>query len=142
MPIRAQGCTELRCRKGPRSFRSPVKVWRAAISSGFLIASVIAGTPARADEFNPLVVYEEARVLNDQWQACAASFVRNSLRSPQTPERLAEQAFDRCRVRQGRLSRFLIGKIGRKSAGNVMTLLREKYRSDLIAAITQLRTRN
>ena len=115
--------------------------WRTALASGVLITSLIAGTPIDADEFDPLILYEEAGNLNDQWQACAASFVRERLRSQQTAERLAEQAFDQCRAAQDRLSRFLIERVGRKSASNVMTLLSEKYRSGLMAAILELRAR-
>ncbi len=115
--------------------------WRTALASGVLITSLIAGTPLDADEFDPLILYEEAGNLNDQWQACAASFVRERLRSQQTAERLAEQAFDQCRAAQDRLSRFLIERVGRKSASNVMTLLSEKYRSGLMAAILELRAR-
>jgi hypothetical protein len=103
---------------------------------------LIAGPSVKADEFDPLVIYDEARVLNDQWQACAASFIRARLQARQTAERLAEQALDRCRTRQGSLNRFLIKRVGGKSASNVMALLREKYRSGLIAAITELRTRD
>ena len=142
MLVGAQWSREPRCQKVSLSFGNPVKGWRAAMASGFLITSLIVGTPTEADEFDPLVVYEEARVLNDQWQACAASFVREKLRSRQSAERLAEQALDRCRVRQGRLTRFLVRKLGKKSAGNVMVLLREKYRAGLVTAITELRARD
>jgi hypothetical protein len=100
------------------------------------------GSSVEADEFDPLAAYEEARVLNDQWQACAASFVKQRLRSRRTAERLADRALDRCRARQDRLNRFLVGRVGREDAGNVMALLREKYRTGLIGAITELRARD
>ena len=115
--------------------------WRVALASGFLIASLIAETPGKADEFDPLAAYKEARVLNDQWQACAASFVRGKLRSRSTAEQIADQALNRCLAQQGRLSRFLVARLGRKDGRNVMALLREKYRSGLVAAITELRAR-
>jgi hypothetical protein len=50
--------------------------WRSALTAGYLAASLIVGPAAKADDFDLLVVYEEARVLNDQWQACAATFIR------------------------------------------------------------------
>ncbi|WP_133239407.1 hypothetical protein [Microvirga sp. KLBC 81] len=142
MAVGMRSCEELgRLDIGP-SLRTRVNGWRIALAAGCLVASLIARTPVEADEFDPLVAYEEARVLNDQWQACAASFVRKRLRSQQTAERLAERALDRCRVRQSRLSRFLTGRIGRKEASSVMALLREKYRSGLVAAIMELRARD
>ena len=107
-----------------------------------MIASLVAGPPVFADEFDPLVVYEEARALNDQWQACAASFVRERIHSRQDPEILAKEAFERCQAREDRLSSFLVARVGRTGAGNVMALLLEKYRSGLPAAIMELRTRH
>jgi hypothetical protein len=103
---------------------------------------LIVGPSVEADDFDPLVVYEDARVLNDQWQVCTASFIRGKLQTGQTAERLAEQALDRCRARQSSLSRFLIKRIGERSASTVITLLHEKYQSGLIAAIAELRTRD
>jgi hypothetical protein len=38
------------------------------------------------------------------------------------------------------LDHFLVKRVGERSASNVMALLREKYQSGLIAAITELRT--
>ena len=116
--------------------------WRNAFAAGCLVILLIAGPSVEADEFDPLVVYEEASVLNDQWQACAASFIRGRLQTRQTEERLAEQALDRCRAREGSLNRFLTDRIGGKSASNVMALMREKCRSGLIAALAELRKRD
>jgi hypothetical protein len=127
---------------GSLSARIRVNGWRSALAAGGLVASLIAGPSVKADEFNPLVVYDEARVLNDQWQVCAASFIRGRLQTHQTAERLAEQALDQCRAKQGSLNRFLIKRVGGRSASNVMALLREKYQSGLIAAIAELRTRD
>jgi hypothetical protein len=97
--------------------------WRISLAAGCLAALLIAGPSVEADEFDPLVVYEEARVLNNQWQIC----VKGRLQTREIAERLAEQALDRCRASQGRLSHFLIKRVGVKSAGNVMELLHEKY---------------
>jgi len=69
----------------------------------------------------------EARVLNDQWQVCAAFFIRGRLQTRETAERLSEQALNRCRARQDTLSRFLSKRVGGKSASNIMALLHEKY---------------
>jgi len=102
---------------------------------------LIACPSVEADEFDPLVLYEQARVLNDQWQVCAAYFIKGRLQTRQTAERLSDQALDRCRARQSSLNRFLIKRVGEKSAGNIMALLHEKYRSGLIAAIEELRAR-
>jgi hypothetical protein len=142
MAVDGQSCRAWGYRKADPFFGMLLRGWRTALASGFLFALLIAGTPVEADEFDPLAVYEEARVLNDQWQACAASFVRERLQTRRTAERLAEQAFDQCQTVQGRLSRFLVGRVGRKSASNIMALLREKYRSGLIAAILELRARD
>lgn len=139
MAVRRQSCRVPEHRSAHPCFGRVVRGWGTVLASGFLITSLIMGTPVEADEFDPLAVYEEARVLNDQWQACAASFVRERLRSRNTAEQIAERALDRCRAAQGRLSRFLIGRVGRKSSSNVMALLREKYRSGLVAAILELR---
>ncbi len=89
-----------------------------------------------------MIVYGEARALNDQWQICAATVVKGRLRVDQTAEQLAEQALERCRARQNSLNRFLIKRIGATSASNVVELLREKYQSGLIVAIAELRVRN
>jgi hypothetical protein len=80
--------------------------------------------------------------LNDQWQACAASFIKGQIKTLQTEEGLADQALDRWRAKQNDLGEFLIERVEQKSAGNVMALLREEYRSGLISAITELRTRD
>jgi hypothetical protein len=116
--------------------------WLTGTATAFLSALLLAGPPADADEFDPLAVYSEARPLNDRWQACAASFVRRRLHSQQTSEALAEDALDSCRAEQNRLRCFLVDRIGRRAAENVVTLLREKYQSDLTAAINELRTRD
>jgi hypothetical protein len=99
------------------------------------------GFTVHADEFDPLIVYEEARVLNDQWQVCAATFINGRLQAGKTAERFADQALDRCRVRQDSLNRFLTKRIGGTSSSNVVAFLREKYRSGLIAAIAELGSR-
>jgi hypothetical protein len=100
---------------------------------------MIACPSVDADEFDPLVVYEEARALNDQWQVCAASTLKAKLQTDEAAEQLAEQALDQCRTRQDRLGRFLTKRVGGKSASNVIALLRKKYQSGLIAAIAELR---
>ncbi|WP_262299752.1 hypothetical protein [Microvirga sesbaniae] len=125
-----------------RYIRSPKTGWRVAFLFCPMIASLVAGPPVFADEFDPLVVYEEARTLNDQWQACAASFVRDRIHSRQDPEILAKKAFERCKAREDGLSSFLVARVGKTGAGNVMALLLEKYQSGLNAAITELRTRH
>lgn len=111
-------------------------------AAGLLIALLFSGISVRADEFDPLVVYSEAEPLNDRWQACAASFVKPRLQSQQPPDALAKEALDRCQPEQDRLRRFFVSKIGRRSAENVTTLLREKYQADLTTAIKGLRTRD
>ena len=121
----------------------PLKTgWRVALLVCPLIASVVAGPSALAGESDPLALYEEAKVLNDQWQACAASFVRGGIHSRQDPEILAKEAFEQCKAREDGLSSFLVARVGGTGAGNVMALLLEKYRSGLPAAIVELRTRH
>jgi hypothetical protein len=114
--------------------------WRRVILAGLVVASFFVPSPVYGDEFDVLTVYSEARPLNDEWQMCVASFARRRLRSAETPERLAKEAFDRCDATEDRLSRFLVAKIGRDNADGVMALLRDKYRSGLAAAIRELRT--
>ncbi len=141
MAVGTQTCRAPGHRKTNPCFGTLAGGWRVALASGFLIASLIAETPGKADEFDPLAAYKEARVLNDQWQACAASFVRGKLRSRSTAEQIADQALDRCLAQQGRLSRFLVARLGRKDGRSVMAFLREKYRLGLVAAILELRAR-
>ncbi len=141
MAVGTQSCRVLGHRRADPCLGRLAGGWRVALASGFLIASLIAETPGKADEFDPLAAYEEARVLNDQWQACAASFVRGKLRSRSTAEQIADQALNRCLAQQGRLSRFLVARLGRKDGRSVMAFLREKYRLGLVAAILELRAR-
>jgi hypothetical protein len=103
---------------------------------------LVVGFAVQADEFDPLILYEEARVLHDHWQSCTATFVKGRLRADQTAEQLTEQALERCRARQNNLNRFLIKRIGATSASNVVELLRDKYQSGLIVAIAEMRARN
>jgi hypothetical protein len=77
--------------------RPPKTGWRVALLVCPMLASLVAGPAVFADEFDALVVYEEAKVLNDRWQACAASFVRGGIHSRQDPEILAKEAFEQCR---------------------------------------------
>jgi hypothetical protein len=114
--------------------------WRRVILAGLVASPVFAHSSLCADEFDVLTVYSEARPLNDEWRVCAASFAKRRLRSAETPDRLAKEAFEQCDVTEDRLSRFLMAKIGRESAEGVMTLLRDKYQSGLAAAIRELRT--
>jgi hypothetical protein len=113
--------------------------WRRVILAGLVASSVFAQSRVYADEFDVLTVYSEARPLNDEWQVCAASVARRRLRSAETPELLAKEAFGRCHATEDRMSRFLVARIGRKSADGVMALLRDKYQFGLAAAIRELR---
>src|SRR3712207_9572328 len=99
--------------------------------AGLVACPFFAYQPVHADEFDILTVYSEARPLNEEWQVCAASFVKRRLRSAETPELLANEAFDRCYATEDRLRRFLVAEVGRQSAEGVMALLRDKYRSGL-----------
>jgi hypothetical protein len=112
------------------------------MAAGLLTALVLATTSALADEFDALAIYSEAQPLSDRWQACAASFVKPRLRSQQSPDALAKAALDSCRSEQDRLRLFFAGKIGKRSAENVVAVLREKYQTDLIAAIKELQARD
>ena len=114
--------------------------WHHAMLAELVACPFFAYQPVHADEFDILTVYSEARPLNEEWQVCAASFVRRRLRSAETPELLANEAFDRCHATEDRLRRFLVAEVGRESADGVMALLRDKYRSGLAAAIRELRT--
>jgi hypothetical protein len=110
-----------------------------AAASGLLIVLLDLLLPAVADEFDPVVALKEAAPLNDRWQACAAAYVRPRIESRQSPTMVVENALRNCRVEEGRLRRFLVRRTGTKSAGTVIRLLREKYRSDLITIISERR---
>ncbi len=115
--------------------------WLNRLCAVLLTFLLFTGQPLRADEFDPLAVYGEAKPLNDRWQACAASFIEPRLQSQRSSESLAKEALRSCRTEQDKLLHFLMGKIGRRPAENVIPALREKYHSGLIAAIDELRTR-
>ncbi len=106
---------------------------RAAV--GLMILLLGPPLPAVADEFGLLAAIEGVAPLNDQLQACAAAYVRPRIHSAQSFEKIAENALRRCRTEEGRLRRFLAGKIGQNSSRNVVYVLRQKYRSDLIMVI-------
>jgi hypothetical protein len=132
-----------RHRKDVGSYIRPSKTgWRVALLVCPVITLLVARPPVFANELDPLLVYEEAMALNNQWQACAASFVRERIHSRQDPEILAKKAFEKCKAREDGLSAFLVVRVGRTGAGNVMALLLEKYQSGLSAAIVELRTRH
>jgi hypothetical protein len=128
-------------RDGSPYTRSPKAGCLAGMPAGLLTLVLFAATSAGADEFDALAVYSQAQPLNDRWQACAATFVKPRLRSQQPPDVLAKEALDSCRPEQDRLRLFFAGKIGGRSAENVVNLLREKYQSDLVSAINELRNR-
>jgi hypothetical protein len=128
-------------RDGSPYTRSPKAGCLTGMPAGLLTLVLFAAPSAGADEFDALAVYSEAQPLNDRWQACSATFVKTRLRSQQPPDALAKEALDRCRPEQDRLRLFFAGKIGGRSAENVVNLLREKYQSDLVSAINELRNR-
>jgi hypothetical protein len=105
-----------------------------------LIMSLLIGLPAHADEFDVLVVYSEAEPFNDGWQTCAASYAKREFLSHVPLDIVAADALRSCRGLEIRLYRFFVERIGRKSAQNLVALLRERYRQDLAAAINKLRT--
>jgi hypothetical protein len=107
-----------------------------------MIASLLVQLPANADEFDALAVYSEARPLNDRWQACAASYVRRRLRSQVSSAILARNALRSCRSEENKLRRFFVGEVGRRSADKVVAVLRQRYQTDLAAAIDELRARD
>jgi hypothetical protein len=116
--------------------------WLGGIVAGTLAACLLVQLSANADEFDALAVYSEASPLNDRWQACAASYVRRRLRSQVSSAILARNALRSCRPQENRLHRFFVGKIGSRSAENVVAVLRLRYQADLATAIDELRTRD
>src|SRR4051794_15858247 len=116
--------------------------WRGRIAAGIVAATLLLGLPACGDGFGALSVYSEARPLNDRWQACAASYVGHRLRSQVSSAILARNTLRSCRSQENRLRRFLVGKIGTRSAENEITVLRLKYQADLATVIDELRTRD
>jgi len=114
----------------------------SGIAAALLVVFFHTGTPAGADEFDALAAYSEAGSLNDRWQACAASYVRRRIQSRTASDALASSALRSCRPQEERLRRFLISRIGKRSAENVVTVLHQRYRADLAAAIDELRARD
>jgi hypothetical protein len=110
------------------------------IAAALVAVALLVGLPARADEFDALAVYSEARPLNDRWQACAAFYVRRRLQSQVSSNSLARDALRKCRTHESRLRRFFVRRIGSRSAENVVAVLRLRYQADLAAAINALRT--
>jgi F0F1-type ATP synthase membrane subunit b/b' len=123
----------------PRQKGTPRPALSFATAFGLLIVLLVLPVPAAADEFDPLIALKEAAPLNERWQACVADYVRLRIQSQQPSSRITENALRRCRMEEGRLRRFLAQRTGRKSAGTVIRLLREKYRSDLIGIINERR---
>ncbi|MBO1906554.1 hypothetical protein KHP60_16065 [Microvirga sp. 3-52] len=123
-------------RAGPRCppMKSP-RLNRKLFAAVTLLAFLGPSRPALADEFDVLVAIRGAAPINDRWQACAASYVRPRIESRQPSTKVVGDALRKCRVEEGRMRRFLAGKIGARSAGTVIRQLREKYHSDLITVI-------
>jgi hypothetical protein len=121
--------------------RSP-PFWLGGIVAGILITPFFIQLTAQADEFDALAIYSDARPLNDRWQACAASYVRQRLKSQVSSDAFARTALRRCRPQESRLRSFFVSRIGRRSAENVIAVLRQRYQEDLAAAINELRTRD
>jgi hypothetical protein len=130
------------CQSRSLATRQSTPRWLGGIVAGILIAHVFIQLPAQADEFDALAIYSEARPLNDHWQACAASYVRQRLQSRVPSDALASTALRRCRHQEGRLRRFFVSRIGKRSAENVIAVLRQRYQDDLAAAVNALRTRD
>ncbi len=130
------------CQSRSLATRRSTLRWLSGIVAGILIAPIFIQLPAQADEFDALAIYSEARPLNDCWQACAASYVRQRLQSRVPSDALASTALRRCRHQEGRLRRFFVSRIGKRSAENVIAVLRQRYQEDLAAAINELRTRD
>jgi hypothetical protein len=130
------------CHRSSLATRRSTPRWLGGIVAGILIAPIHIQLPAQADEFDALVIYSEARPLNDRWQACAASYVRQRLQSQVSSQTLASAALRRCRPQESRLRRFFVSRIGKRSAENVIAVLRQRYQEDLAATINELRTRD
>jgi hypothetical protein len=108
---------------------------RSLVACVSLVAVLGSLLPALADEFDVLFTIKGAAPLNDRWQACAATYVRPRVESRQSSVVIVENALRNCRKQEGRLRRFLVEKVAKRSARTVIEQLREKYRSDLITII-------
>ncbi|ANY77311.1 hypothetical protein BB934_02965 [Microvirga ossetica] len=118
-----------------RRQKRPLRLNRNLVAAVFLLTVLGPLRPTLADEFDLLAAIKGAAPLNDLWQACAAAYVKPRIESRQSSVAVVGNALRKCRTEEGRLRRFLVGKVGRKSAGTVISQLREKYRSDLITII-------
>jgi hypothetical protein len=99
----------------------------------------VAPLPALADEMDERLLVQEGQPLREAWEECAASYAKTRLTTEQSAETIAAEAFRRCKSREERLQKFLAQRIGTQKAQGVIALLQERYRSDLAAAVDELR---
>jgi hypothetical protein len=98
-----------------------------------------APTPVRADEMDALLLVEEGAPLREAWEECAASFAKARLQSKQASDSSAAEAFRTCRSDESKLRNFLAKRVGKEKAQGVIELLKNRYQSDLEAAIGEMR---
>ena len=107
----------------------------------FVLAALLAVTPAVADEPDPLEVLARLKPAREQWLKCAAGEARRLLATAQPAARVAETAIARCRRREQPVVRVLRAELGAPSAARVIGLLRAQDRANLVRVIERLRER-
>jgi hypothetical protein len=97
-------------------------------------------TPGLADE-DPTAVIPEAVPLRDRWERCAAEKVRGMIRGNLSPETVAERALAGCRAEENAVKSLLTRRLGRDQAFTIVELVRNTYRTNLMAIVETIRAR-
>jgi hypothetical protein len=115
-----------------------MRVARVAL---FVLSCLCVGA-ARADEPALLEdVLRAAQPARDAWERCAAEAAKPALRSARPAETVAQLALDACKRREAALRAVLRRELGPDRAALVIAELRAIYRTNLVTAIEQLRSR-
>ena len=97
-------------------------------------------SPGLADE-DPTSVIPEAMPLRDKWERCAAGKVRTLIRTRLSPETVAERALAACKGEETAVKNLLTRRLGSQEAFTVVELVRNAYRTNLIAVVETIRAR-
>ncbi|HEY7383877.1 MAG TPA: hypothetical protein VH743_09430 [Beijerinckiaceae bacterium] len=105
-----------------------------------LAAPAPAAEPDSAEIAELKAIARKTQPTRDAWERCMATYAKGRITTTKIPAaEIADKALAACTTRERRLREVLAGEIGAARAGNVATALREIHRSNLIAAIEQLR---
>jgi hypothetical protein len=98
---------------------------------------------ARAAEPDPAelkALAKKTQPARDAWERCMAAYAKDRIETLKLPAaEIADKALAACTARERRLRDVLAGEIGAARATNVAAALREIHKTNLMAAIEQLR---